>query len=93
MPKITWKNDCSDWKLTIAGPQERSTWRSGKRSAICAASQLPGRGPLMWMVPLHLYVNQKSDYDMMMTVKSGWPIVYIEGSQVIISKEIVHFFL
>ena len=22
------------------------------------------RGPLMWMMPLHLHVNQKSDYDM-----------------------------
>ena len=28
-----------------------------------AASQLPGKGPLMWMMPLHLHVNQKSDYD------------------------------
>ena len=26
-------------------PQERSTWRSGVRSALSAASQLPGRGP------------------------------------------------
>ena len=26
-------------------PQERSTWRSGVRSAMRAASQLPGRGP------------------------------------------------
>ena len=30
-----------------------------------AASQLPGKGPLMWMMPLHLHVNQKSDFDMM----------------------------
>ena len=28
-----------------------------------AASQLSGRGPLMWMLPLYLHVNQKSDYD------------------------------
>ena len=36
-----------DWKLTTVDPQERSTWRSGVRSAtcMCAASQLPGRGP------------------------------------------------
>ena len=57
-------------------PQERNTWRSGVRSAIraasqlpgsdpCAASQLPGRDPLMWMMPLHLHVNQKSDCDIM----------------------------
>ena len=32
---------------------------------MCAASQLPEGGPLMWMMPLHLHVNQKSDYDMM----------------------------
>ena len=29
------------------------------------ASYLEG-GPLMWMMPLYLHVNQKSDYDMMM---------------------------
>ena len=28
-----------------------------------AASQLPGRGPTVWMMPLHLHVNKKSDYD------------------------------
>ena len=37
------------------------------RSAMHTASQLPGRGPtdvaLKWM--MHLHVNQKSDYDMM----------------------------
>ena len=33
------------------------------RSAMRTASQLPGKGPLMWMMPLHLHVNQKSDYD------------------------------
>ena len=38
-------NDCSEWKLTTVDPQERSTWRSDLRSAKCAASQLPGRGP------------------------------------------------
>ena len=26
-------------------PQERITWRPGVRSAMCAGSQLPGRGP------------------------------------------------
>ena len=35
------------------------------------ASYLEG-GPLMWMLPLYLHVNQKSDYDMMMaSVKSA----------------------
>ena len=48
-PKLTWKKlterDCREWKLTTVDPQERSTWRSGVRSAMCAASQLPGKGP------------------------------------------------
>ena len=48
-PKLTWKKltekDCREWNLTTVDPQERSTWRSGVRSAMPAASQLPGRGP------------------------------------------------
>ena len=44
-------------------PQEKSTWRSGVRSAMMQlASYLEG-GPLMWMMPMHLHVSQKSDYD------------------------------
>ena len=48
-PKLTWKKlterDRCEWKLTTVDPQERSTWRSGVRSAVPAASQLPGKGP------------------------------------------------
>ena len=33
------------------------------RSAMRAASQLPGRGPLLWIWPLYLHVNKKSDDD------------------------------
>ena len=48
-PKLTWKKltekDCREWKLTTVDPQERSIWRSGVRSAMPAASQLPGKGP------------------------------------------------
>ena len=48
-PKQTWKKltekDCHEWKLTTVDPQERSTRRSGVRSAMRAASQLPGKGP------------------------------------------------
>ena len=71
-PKLTWKKlterDCREWKLTKVDPQERSTWRSGVRSAMHAASQLPymERGPLKWMMPLHLHINQKSDCDMIL---------------------------
>ena len=48
-PKLTWKKltekYCWEWKLTKVEPQERSTWRSGLRSAMLAASQLPRKGP------------------------------------------------
>ena len=62
-----------EWKLTTVDPQERSTWRSGVRSAMHAASQLQmylEGGPLMWMMPLQLHVNQTSDYDMMRQAKN-----------------------
>ena len=48
-PKMTWKQlterDSREWKLSAIDPHDRDTWRSGVRSAMCAASQLPGRGP------------------------------------------------
>ena len=48
-PKITWKQlterDCREWKFSAIYPLDRDTWRSGVRSAMRAASQLPGRGP------------------------------------------------
>ena len=48
-PKLTWKKltekDWHEWKLTTVDPQERNTWRSGVRSAMHVASQLPGKGP------------------------------------------------
>ena len=47
--KLTWKKlmekYCREWKLTTVDPQERSTRRSGVRSAMRAASQLPGKEP------------------------------------------------
>ena len=69
-PKMTWKQlterDCRERKLLAINPHDRHTWRSGARSAMRAASHLSGRGPPMWMLPLYLHVNQKSDYDDMM---------------------------
>ena len=62
---MTWKQlterDCREWKLLAIDPHDRDTWRSGVRSAMRAASQLPERGP--WILPLYLHVNQKSDDD------------------------------
>ena len=49
-PKMTRKqlteSDCREWKLSAIDPHDRHTLRSGVRSAIHAASQLPGRGPI-----------------------------------------------
>ena len=57
-PKMTWKQlterDRREWKLSAIDPHDRDTWRSGVRSAMHAASQLPGR---------YLHVNQKSNDD------------------------------
>ena len=48
-PKMTWnqltERDCTEWKLSAIDPHDRHTRRSSARSAMCAASQLPGRGP------------------------------------------------
>ena len=69
---MTWKQlterDCREWKLSAINPHDRHTWSSGMRSATCAASQLSGRGPLVWMLLLYLHVNKKSDYDDMMNI-------------------------
>ena len=47
--KMTWKQlterDCREWKLSAINPHDRNMWRSGVRSAMCAANQLFGRGP------------------------------------------------
>ena len=42
---MTWKQLTERWKLSAIDPHDRDTWRSGVRSAMRAASQLPGRGP------------------------------------------------
>ena len=46
---MTWKQlterDCREWKLSAIDRHYRDTLRSGVRSAMRAASQLPGRGP------------------------------------------------
>ena len=46
---MTWKQlterGCREWKLSAINPHDRDTWRSGMRSAMRAASQLPGRRP------------------------------------------------
>ena len=61
--KMTWKKltqrGCREWKLSAINSHDRHTWRSGVRSAM----RYLERGPLVWMLPLYLHVNQKSDYD------------------------------
>ena len=61
---MTWKQlterDCREWKLSASDPHDRDTWRSGARSAMPAASQLPGR---LWILPLYVHLNKKSHDD------------------------------
>ena len=40
-----WRESGSSQLIAAINPHDRHTWRSGVRSAIHAASQLPGRGP------------------------------------------------
>ena len=53
--QVMWKQlterDCREWKRSAINLHDRHTWRYGVRSAMHAKSQLPGRGPLMWMWP------------------------------------------
>ena len=60
-PKMTLKrlteNDRRELKLTNVYPQETNIRRSRVRSAMPVASQLPGGGPLMCMISLHLHIN------------------------------------
>ena len=48
---MSWKQltekDGREWKLSTIDPHDRDTWRSGVRSAMHAASQMPGRGPTL----------------------------------------------
>ena len=39
------ERDRREWKLSAIDPHDRDTWRSGVRSAMRAASQLPGKEP------------------------------------------------
>ena len=63
-PKMTWRQlaerDCGEWISTV-NPHDRDTWGNDVRSAMCAASQPPGRGPLIWILVLYLHLNQKCD--------------------------------
>ena len=66
-PKLTWKQlterDCREWILSAIHSHDRNTCRSGVRSAMRAACQLSGRGPIDGMLHLYLHVYQKIRYD------------------------------
>ena len=56
--------DRREWNLNEVDPCDKDVWRSSVRSVMHAASQLPGRSPLMWMMLLHLHVNLNANDDM-----------------------------
>ena len=64
---MTWRQlterKCREWKFSAIHPHDRDTWRSGVRSAMLAASQLPGRGHTDVDIAPDLHINQKSDDD------------------------------
>ena len=64
---LTWQQlterDGREWKLSAIDPHDRDAWRAGVRSAMRAASSCLEGGPLLWIWPLYLHVNQKSDND------------------------------
>ena len=64
---MTWKQlterDCRECKLLAIDPHHRDPWRSGVRSAMHAASQLPRMGPTNVDIPMYRHVNKKSDDD------------------------------
>ena len=48
-PKMTWRTlterDLREWKLNVVDPSDSDVWRSNVRSAMRAASRLPGGEP------------------------------------------------
>ena len=72
-PKMTWKQlaerDCREWKFLGYQPSMIDIPGDLVWDLPCVqeASYLEGC-PQMWMLPLYLHVNQKSDYDMMMMI-------------------------
>ena len=66
-PKMTWKQlterDRRQWKLTAIDPHDRDTWKSGVNLPCVQQASCLEAGPLMWIWPLYLHVNKKSDDD------------------------------
>ena len=66
-PKMTWKQlterDRREWKLSAIDSHDSDTWRSGVRSAMVQRASCLEGGPLLWIWPLYLHVNPKSDDD------------------------------
>ena len=83
------EKDCREWKLKTVDPQERSIWRSGVRSAMRAASKLPGKGPTD--VDDAPACQSKSDYDV---ITQSIPVYLkhsiIKGLNYIIFTYLIH---
>ena len=54
------ERDCRVWELSAIKPHDRLTWRSGVRSSMSAASQVPGR--VVKMVDRHVNVLLNTIY-------------------------------
>ena len=61
----SWQRGIAEWKLSAINRHDRHTVPGGlvwDLPCVQQASYLEG-GPLVWMLPLYLHVNQKSDCD------------------------------
>ena len=66
-PKMTWKQltvrDRREWKLSAINPHDRHPGELVSDLPCMKQASYLGGDPLMWMLPLYLHVNQKSDDD------------------------------
>ena len=76
-PKMTWKQlterDCREWKLSAINPHDIPGDLVWDLPCMQQASYLEG-GPLVWMLPLYLHVNQKSAYDDIHTLNGDYAV-------------------
>ena len=66
-PKMTWRQlterDYREWKLSAINPHDRHLEIWCEICHVCSKPVTWKGGPLMWILPLYLHVNQKSDDD------------------------------
>ena len=57
------ERDLREWKLSAIDPHDRDNWRSGVRLLCMQQASCLEEGPLLWIWPLYLHVNQQEGHD------------------------------